>query len=447
MKIAVIGTGYVGLVAGACFARLGHEVTCIDRDADKITALMDGQCPIYEEGLAEILANPAPGSLEYSDNPGRVREAEVVILAVGTPSAADGRCDTSYIEAAARGLRPFLAPDRRTIVAIKSTVPVGTAARVRAILAGTPAAVVSNPEFLREGTAVADFMHAERAVIGSDDPWARATMRQLYAPITRVYEMDNESAELAKYAANGMLALRVSFINEIAQLCEAVGANINHVRDVMASDSRIGPRFLVPGPGWGGSCFGKDVSSLRWQAEDARLALLAVGAIGPSNLAMKRHVVDRLVAELADLRAGATNLDGCQIAVWGLAFKAGTDDVRDSPALDIIRELVGYGARVIGHDPQAGAAAMDTLRSPLFHAAGSPEAALVGADALLVLTGWPEYRAVDPHVIGQRLKTQPALVFDTRGILSRPALEHLGYRVLSVGIPTPTMAAPTAATG
>ncbi|MBX3155118.1 MAG: UDP-glucose/GDP-mannose dehydrogenase family protein [Deltaproteobacteria bacterium] len=433
MRIAVIGTGYVGLTIGAGFAELGNHVTCVDTDPERIRALAAGHLPIHEPGLEELVArNRAAGRLAFTPSAGEaVPRANVVFLAVPTPSDADGGVDLGAVEAAAREVGRWLAAD--TLVVTKSTVPVGTTARVREAIAKVtrvPFGVASNPEFLKEGAAVADFMRPDRVVIGVDDPRAEHLLRGLYAAVLRIDErihvMDIASAELTKYAANAMLAIRVAAINELARLAEELGADIEPIRRALGADPRIGRHFLFPGPGYGGSCLPKDVRALVRIARDAGLPLDLVDAARRAN---ERHraALGPIVAELV-----GGDVRDARVAVWGLAFKADTDDVRETPALPMIGWLCERGARVAGYDP----AAMDAMRGKLGDAieyAADEYAAAAGADALVVLTEWKQFRSPDFERLAATMRRR--VVFDARNLWDPDALRARGFSYRGVGRP------------
>lgn len=426
MRIAMIGTGYVGLVTGAGFAEFGNSVVCADADALKISRLRAGDVPIYEPGLEKLVRdNVAAGRLSFTtDVKAAVMSAEVVFIAVGTPPAADGSADLSSVFAVAREIGEVMRSAPGKVVVVKSTVPVGTTERVGNVLGafvqGNPP-VANNPEFLREGTAVEDFMRPDRVVIGTLSVPARDALLRLYRPFTnagKVLVMDPASSELVKYTSNALLAVRIAFMNEVATLASAVGANVNFVRDGVGRDSRIGPKYLYPGPGYGGSCLPKDVSALVAMGEHAGVMMSMADAAQKSNYRHKRRVVERMMDHFKDLR-------GKKIAVWGLAFKAETDDIRESPALTVIQGLLDVGAEVHAHDPQAAAnAAAHFGDSVTFHT--DHYDALTGADALVVCTEWREYRSPFLDVIRERA---PGLVvFDVRNLWD-PA------EMISSGIP------------
>lgn len=430
MRITVIGTGYVGLVAGACLAETGSEVICADVDAKKIDGLKKNVLPIYEPGLdALVERNQAQGRLTFTtDAPAAVQSADVIFIAVGTPPDEDGSADLRYVIAVAETIGQHMA--RETVVVTKSTVPVGTADKVRAAVAKKakfPFHVVSNPEFLKEGAAVDDFLKPDRVVLGVDSDFARTVMAELYAPFVRtgkpVIFMDIASAEMTKYAANAMLATRISFMNEIANLCEKVGANVDLVRRGIGSDSRIGSSFLFPGPGYGGSCFPKDVQALLRTSEEMRAPMLVLRAVEDANDRQKTRLFEKLRDALGDVK-------GKRIAVWGLAFKAQTDDMRESPSLTLIDALLKAGASVTAHDPAAMHEAERRLGSRIQYGKTNYDT-LDGADALVVVTDWNEYRFPDFVKIRAALK-QPVLI-DGRNLYDPAKMSQLGFTYRSIG--------------
>ncbi len=430
MRITVIGTGYVGLVAGACLAETGSEVICADVDAKKIDGLKKNVLPIYEPGLdALVERNQAQGRLTFTtDAPAAVQSADVIFIAVGTPPDEDGSADLRYVIAVAETIGQHMA--RETVVVTKSTVPVGTADKVRAAVAEKakfPFHVVSNPEFLKEGAAVDDFLKPDRVVLGVDSDFARTVMAELYAPFVRtgkpVIFMDIASAEMTKYAANAMLATRISFMNEIANLCEKVGANVDLVRRGIGSDSRIGSSFLFPGPGYGGSCFPKDVQALLRTSEEMRAPMLVLRAVEDANDRQKTRLFEKLRDALGDVK-------GKRIAVWGLAFKAQTDDMRESPSLTLIDALLKAGASVTAHDPAAMHEAERRLGSRIQYGKTNYDT-LDGADALVVVTDWNEYRFPDFAKIKAALK-QPVLI-DGRNLYDPAKMSQLGFTYRSIG--------------
>jgi UDPglucose 6-dehydrogenase len=435
MRIAVVGTGYVGLVTGACFADSGNQVTCVDRDAHKLGLLRRGEVPFYEPGLAELVkANRAAGRLDFTEDlPAAAREAEVVFIAVGTPPGQGGEADVSAVLEVARGLAPWLRPG--ALVVTKSTVPVGTTARVRQELAGltqVPFEVASNPEFLKEGAALEDFQRPDRVVIGADADSARRLLGELYAPFVRTEKpilfMDPRSAELTKYAANAFLATRISFINDIALLCERLGADVDQVRKGMGADRRIGYPFLFPGVGYGGSCFPKDVQALLATARAHQVDFELLQAVERTNERQKRALVDKAQAHF-----GGT-LEGRAFAVWGLAFKPRTDDVREAPALALIEELLARGATVRCYDPVAQDNARQVLGERVRHA-DSPYHALEGADGLFLVTEWNEFRHPDLQRMKALLRTP--LIFDGRNLLNPQTLRAQGFTYYGIGRPGP----------
>jgi UDPglucose 6-dehydrogenase len=432
VKVAVVGTGYVGLVVGACLAETGNDVVCADVDAAKIKDLKANKLPIYEPGLEPIVVrNQREGRLAFTTDVGNaVERSEVVFIAVGTPPDEDGSADLQHVLAVATTIGKHMHASK--VVVTKSTVPVGTAEKVRAQIARetkTPFHVCANPEFLKEGAAVEDFMKPDRVVVGVDSPEAARVIEELYTPFVRtgnpLIVMDIPSAEMTKYAANAMLATRISFMNQIAQLCEAVGADVTHVRRGIGSDRRIGQAFLFPGPGYGGSCFPKDVKALIRTGTERKMSLDILTAVEQANQRQKRVLFEKLQRHLG-------SLSGKVIAVWGLAFKAETDDVRESPALVLIEELLRAGAKVQAHDP----AAMETARQQLGSRvafAGHGFDALAGADALAIVTEWLEYRNPDFARIKQLLKRP--LIVDGRNLYDPQKLGRLGFTYDSIGRP------------
>ncbi len=430
MRITVIGTGYVGLVAGACFAETGSEVTCVDVDVEKIDRLKRNILPIYEPGLDSLVQrNQEQGRLTFStDVASAVRTADVVFIAVGTPPDEDGSADLRHVVAVSEMIGIHLA--RETVIVTKSTVPVGTADKVRAAVAAQakyPFHVVSNPEFLKEGAAVDDFLKPDRVVLGVDSDFAQTVMAELYAPFVRtgkpVIFMDIPSAEMTKYAANAMLATRISFMNEIANLCEKVGANVDLVRKGIGSDSRIGPSFLFPGPGYGGSCFPKDVKALLKTSEAMGAPMQVLRGVENANDRQKSRLFEKLRDALGEV-------EGTRIAVWGLAFKAQTDDMRESPALTLIDALLQAKATVTAHDPAAMDEAERRLGSRIAYAKTNYDS-LDGADALVVVTDWNEYRFPDFARIKAALKRP--VVIDGRNLYDQAKMAQLGFIYRSIG--------------
>jgi len=432
VRVAVVGTGYVGLVVGACLAETGNDVVCADVDAPKIANLKANKLPIYEPGLEPIVVrNQREGRLTFTADVGSaVERSEVVFIAVGTPPDEDGSADLQHVLAVATTIGKHMNAPK--VIVTKSTVPVGTAEKVRAQIARettTRFHICSNPEFLKEGAAVDDFMKPDRVVVGVDSPDAEKVIEELYAPFVRtgnpLIMMDLPSAEMTKYAANAMLATRISFMNQIAQLCEAVGADVTQVRRGVGSDRRIGPAFLFPGPGYGGSCFPKDVKALIRAGSEKKLSLDILTAVEEANQRQKKLLFEKLKRHLGPL-------SGKVIAVWGLAFKAETDDVRESPALVLIEELLNAGAKVQAHDP----AALDTAARHLGKRvtyAGHGFDALAGADALAIVTEWLEYRNPDFARMKQLLKRP--LIVDGRNLYDPQKLGRLGFTYDSIGRP------------
>ncbi len=438
MKITIIGTGYVGLVTGACFAEVGNEVMCLDLDQAKIKLLNDGGMPIFEPGLLEMVKrNREAGRLSFTtDVTASVKFGAVQIIAVGTPPDEDGSADLKHVVAAARSIGRNMSEPR--VIVDKSTVPVGTADKVREAIAeelrtrgaDISYSVVSNPEFLKEGAAVADFMRPDRIVIGSDDERATQMMRTLYAPFQRNHErlivMDVRSAELTKYAANAMLATRISFMNELANLAERLGADIEHVRKGIGSDPRIGYDFLYAGAGYGGSCFPKDVKALMRTAQDAGSTLHVLKAVEIANNLQKQVLGKKIVARFGE------KLNGRRFAVWGLAFKANTDDMREAASRDLIDGLLEHGATVSAYDPQAMMEARHVFgANEKINYAQSPMAALDGADALVIVTEWKEFRSPDFNAIRTVLKTP--VIFDGRNLYEPEHVRSQGLEYHSIG--------------
>jgi UDPglucose 6-dehydrogenase len=433
MNISVVGTGYVGLVAGACFAETGHDVRCVDRDTAKVAALCDGRIPIYEPGLEELVhRNYADGRLTFTtDLAAAVRESEIIFIAVGTPQDEDGSADLQHVLGVARAVGQAM--DGYRVIVNKSTVPVGTAARVRAAIAGEtrhPFSVVSNPEFLKQGAAIDDFMRPDRVVIGTSDSRAVNVMLELYAPFTRtgapIMVMDCASAELAKYAANAMLATRISFMNEVANLCEAVGADVDHVRKAIGADRRIGASFLFPGVGYGGSCFPKDVKAMLRFAADRGHALPLIAAVDRVNAAQKLRLFDKMAACFG----GVSGLAGKRVAIWGLAFKPRTDDMREAPAIALIEALLEAGADVHAYDPEAHAVAQRLFGGRIRLALSSYDA-LTDADCLAIVTDWNEFRRPDLERLRRTMRTP--IVFDGRNLFHAREMSRVGITYFSIG--------------
>jgi UDPglucose 6-dehydrogenase len=440
MQISVIGTGYVGLVTGACFAEMGNDVYCADADENKIKSLNGGRIPIYEPGLAAmVLAGLACGRLKFTTSlPEAIKGSEVCFIAVGTPPGEDGSADLRYVLAVAKEIGQNI--DKYLCVVNKSTVPVGTAGKVRAAiqaeLAGRGVAVefdvVSNPEFLKEGAAISDCMRPDRVVIGTDSERAAALLKAVYEPYVRntgnFLIMDIASAEMTKYAANAMLATKISFMNEIAGICERVGADVNKVRLGIGSDSRIGYSFIYPGCGYGGSCFPKDVEALIKTAELSGFSAPLLKSVTSVNDRQKHVIGNKVKAKFGG------DLGGGKFAVWGLAFKPDTDDMRESPAITIIRDLLEAGAAVAAYDPKAAAEAKNRYLNdwPDIDYCESKYDALNGADALILVTEWKEFRSPDFYEIKKRLKTP--LIFDGRNQYDAKMLDKIGIEYHQIGV-------------
>ncbi|HSJ76695.1 MAG TPA: UDP-glucose/GDP-mannose dehydrogenase family protein [Gemmatimonadales bacterium] len=432
MHVAVIGSGYVGLVAGVCLAETGNDVTCVDVDAGKIARLQRNEIPIYEPGLEPMVKrNQDEGRLTFTtDLASAVRSSRVIFIAVGTPPGEDGSADLKHVLAVAHAVGRTMNDPK--IVVTKSTVPVGTAEKVRAAIRAEtdiPFSVCSNPEFLKEGAAIEDFMKPDRVVIGVDNDEAKEVMGELYAPFTRqggnrILFMDIASAEVTKYAANAMLATRISFMNQMALFCELVGADVNHVRLGIGSAQRIGRAFLSPGPGYGGSCFPKDVKALIRTSDDLGLSLDVLKAVEHVNECQKQIVLQKTLRYLGQ------DLTGKSIGIWGLAFKAETDDMRESPAIPVIEGLLGAGARVQTHDPKATDSARLIFGDRLMYAA-DPYSAAHGVDALLVMTEWLVYRNPDFDRV-RKLVRRPLLI-DGRNLYDPDRMASLGFDYHGIG--------------
>jgi UDPglucose 6-dehydrogenase len=430
MKIAVIGTGYVGLVAGACFAENGNDVICVDKDEAKVRQLRRGRMPIYEPGLEEIVhRNAAEKRLLFTTLLSKaVRQSSIIFIAVGTPQGEDGSADLQHVLGAAREIGRAM--NGYKVIVDKSTVPVGTAGKVREVLRREtthPFSVVSNPEFLKQGAAVDDFLKPDRVVIGTEDERAAEIMRELYAPFTRtgapVMVMDCASAELCKYAANALLATKISFMNEIANVCERVGADVDAVRKAVGSDRRIGPSFLFPGVGYGGSCFPKDVKAMFRFGAEKGYDFEILKAVEGVNARQKKVLLQKMAAHF-----GA--LDGRTIAVWGLSFKPRTDDMREAPAITIIEGLLAQGAKVQAFDPQASRVATGIFGSRV-QLAGKSYDALKGADALAIVTEWNEFR--EPDFPRMRKLLREPVIFDGRNLYSPEQMKAQGFTYYSIG--------------
>ena len=440
MKITIVGSGYVGLVSGACFADLGNDVVCLDLDEKKIAQLRGGSIPIYEPGLQQLVShNVAAGRLRFTtDIAEGVAHGAVQFIAVGTPSDQDGSADMRYVIAAARNIGRQMNEYR--LIVNKSTVPVGTSERVRASIAeelkkralDLPFSVVSNPEFLKEGAAVDDFMRPDRIVVGSSDDRATQIMRQLYAPILRNHDrilvMDPRSAELTKYAANAMLATRISFMNELANLAEKLGANIESVRQGIGSDQRIGYHFLYAGVGYGGSCFPKDIQALQHTAGEYGVQLTIVDSVEKANRTQKQRLLEKVRGRFGE------HLDGRHFAVWGLSFKPNTDDMREAPSRVVINGLLARGASITAYDPVAMEQGKKVFaKEPDVRFAASTVGALDGADALIIVTEWKEFRSPDFDDMKKRLKSP--VVFDGRNLYDPAMMREAGIEYFSVGRP------------
>jgi UDPglucose 6-dehydrogenase len=433
MKIAVIGTGYVGLVTGTCFAETGNKVTCVDIDVNKVNKLANGQITIYEPGLEKIfLRNLKEGRLKFTTNLAEgVEDAQIIFLALPTPPGADGSADLKYVLGVAADLGKILKEYK--VIVDKSTVPVGTAEKVHNAVAANYTGefdVVSNPEFLREGVAVDDFMKPDRVVIGTNSERARKLMGELYAPFVRqgnpIIFMDEKSAELTKYAANSFLATKISFMNEIAQLCEKLGADVDMVRRGIGSDERIGKRFLFPGIGYGGSCFPKDVQALIKSADEVSYDFKILKAVEVVNEKQKLHLMPKIEAYFKN------DLKGKHFALWGLAFKPNTDDIREAPALYLIDALTKAGATVTAFDPEAMPNVEAQIGNKVVYAKDQ-YSALEGADALIIATEWSEFRTPEFEQLDAKLKHK--VIFDGRNVFDTDKIRSLGYHYESIGRP------------
>ena len=432
MKIAVVGTGYVGLVLGACLAENGNTVICVDKDESKVDMLKAGKMPIYEPGLEEMVRrNDHEERLSFStDLAAAVQASQIVFIAVGTPQSEDGSADLQHVLGVARDVGRAL--NKYTVVVDKSTVPVGTAKKVREAVGGETSqefSVVSNPEFLKQGAAIEDFMKPDRVVIGIEpkDERAGMLMKELYGPFTRtgapILMMSTDSAELSKYAANSILATRISFMNEIANVCELMGADVDEVRKAIGSDRRIGTSFLFPGVGYGGSCFPKDVKALLKSSEDKGYDFRILRAVESVNDSQKERLVEKMEQHF-------TSLSGKTIALWGLAFKPRTDDMREAPAIPIVEGLLARGAKVRAYDPAAGPVAKRIFDGRIALCEKSYDA-LAGADALAIVTEWNEFREPDFEKMRSLLKAP--VVFDGRNIYSPEHMRALGFTYFSIG--------------
>ncbi|NVK51736.1 MAG: UDP-glucose/GDP-mannose dehydrogenase family protein [Flavobacteriaceae bacterium] len=439
MNIAVIGTGYVGLVSGTCFSEMGNKVTCVDIDQEKINKLHEGIIPIYEPGLEKmVLKNVEKKNLFFTTKlEEAIQEAEIVFIAVGTPMGEDGSADLQYVLAVAKEIGQKM--NRRLIVVDKSTVPVGTADKVKATIQEElnkrketiEFDVVSNPEFLKEGDAINDFMKPDRVVIGAESDYAFEKMRQLYTPFTMLHErfiaMDVRSAEMTKYAANAMLATKISFMNEMANICERVGADVNNVRAGIGSDSRIGYSFIYPGAGYGGSCFPKDVKALKKIAEENGYEAQLIKSVEDVNDRQKFVIAQKIIKRFGE------DLSGKTFGLWGLAFKPGTDDMREAPAIYVIKELVNRGAKVQAYDPKAMEEAQHFYLKGVENVAykNAKYEVLNDADALILLTEWKEFRSPDFSEVEKQLKTP--VIFDGRNQYTTYGLEEKGFEYYQIG--------------
>ncbi|HUF47220.1 MAG TPA: UDP-glucose/GDP-mannose dehydrogenase family protein [Vicinamibacterales bacterium] len=433
MRIAVIGTGYVGLVVGACFAETGNDVICVDKDAEKVRALRRGRIPIYEPGLEELVRrNRLEKRLVFTTRlPEAVKRSEIIFIAVGTPTGEDGSADLKHVLGAAREVARSM--NGYKVIVDKSTVPAGTSDLVRDVVRREtthPFSVVANPEFLKQGAAVEDFLKPDRVVIGATDERAAELMTELYRPFTRtgapIMVMDCASAELAKYAANAMLATRISFMNEVANVCDRFGADVDQVRRAVASDRRIGPAFLFPGVGYGGSCFPKDVKAIVKFSADKKYRFRILEAVEAVNETQKARLLEKL-----DRHFGKS-LKGKRIAVWGLSFKPRTDDMREAPSVLTIEGLLKRGAKVTAFDPEARDVARRIFGRRIQYASGAYDA-LKGADALVIITEWNEFREPD-FVKMKKLMRQPVII-DGRNIYEPSQLRDLGFTYSSIGRP------------
>jgi len=430
MRIAVVGTGYVGLVAGACFAESGNDVVCVDNNQTKVRLLRRGKIPIYEPGLEELVhRNRAEKRLTFTTTLAKaVRDSSVIFIAVGTPQGEDGSADLKYVLEVARQIARAM--NGYKVIVDKSTVPVGTSERVREVVRREtthPFSVVSNPEFLKQGAAIDDFLKPDRVVIGAEDPRAQELMLELYEPFTRtgapIMMMDCASAELTKYAANAMLATRISFMNEVANVCELVGADVDHVRRAIGADKRIGSSFLFPGVGYGGSCFPKDVQAMKRFAADKDYAFRILDAVEEVNTFQKTKLA-------AQMKKHFGSLKGKTIGLWGLAFKPRTDDMREAPAIPLVEALLSAGASVQAFDPEAMRIAKGIFGSKITYAANAYDA-VKGADALAIVTEWNEFRRPDFARIRSLMRSP--VVFDGRNLFAPPQMKQNGFTYYSIG--------------
>lgn len=440
MKISVIGTGYVGLVTGTCFSEMGNEVWCVDVDEKKIEKLKNGVIPIYEPGLEPMVTqNYKKGSLKFTtDIKTALDNSDICFIAVGTPMGEDGSADLQYVLAVARAIGEHMTHEM--VVVDKSTVPVGTADKVKETISGELTKrgakinfhVVSNPEFLKEGAAIEDFMKPDRVVIGADSERALSVMRELYAPFTRNHDrfiaMDIRSAEMTKYAANAMLATKISFMNEMSNICERVGADINKVRIGIGSDSRIGYSFIYPGCGYGGSCFPKDVQALAKTAKDYGYTPRILDAVEAVNYDQKKVLPAKVIKRFGE------NLNGLVFAVWGLSFKPETDDMREASSITLIKELASRGAKIVAYDPKAIHEAQTFYLNgvPNVEYADSKYDAANGADAMILVTEWKEFRSPDFYELSSKMKQK--IIFDGRNQYSAEKLKELGFEYYQIGV-------------
>ena len=430
MKIAVVGTGYVGLVVGACFAENGNEVICVDNDAAKIRALKRGRIPIYEPGLEELVSrNQSEKRLAFSTALARaVRLSQIVFIAVGTPAGEDGFADLKYVINVAKELARAM--NGYKVIVTKSTVPAGTAARLRDVVRREtthPFSIVSNPEFLKQGAAIDDFLRPDRVVIGAEDPRAAELMCGLYAPFTRtgapVMVMDCASAELSKYASNAMLATRISFMNEIANVCEEFDADVDQVRRAMAADRRIGPAFLFPGVGYGGSCFPKDVQALVKFSHDKGYRFRILEAVEAVNVGQKTRLIKKMLTHFGSLK-------GKTIGLWGLAFKPRTDDMREAPSVALVKGVLAQGGAIVAYDPKAERTARKIMDKRVRYAPSAYDA-LKGADGLAIVTEWNEFR--EPDFVRIRSLMRSPVIFDGRNLFTREQMRAEGFTYYSIG--------------
>jgi len=440
MKISVIGTGYVGLVSGACFAQMGNSVTCVDIDENKIESLKQGKIPIFEPGLEKmVIENHEKGTLQFTtDTALAISNAAITFIAVGTPMGEDGSADLQYVLAVAKSIGESM--QDYMVIVDKSTVPVGTADKVRETIQAQldkrgidlTFDIVSNPEFLKEGAAIHDFMHPDRVVIGADNSKSMDIMRTLYAPFMKTNDrfigMDIKSAEMTKYAANAMLATKISFMNEMSNICERVGADINKVRNGIGSDNRIGYSFIYPGCGYGGSCFPKDVQALAKTAKDFGYTPQILDAVEAVNYAQKKVISNKVIAYFGE------DLKGKTFAVWGLAFKPETDDMREASSITIINELTSRGAKIVAYDPKARHEAESFYLKDNANVsyANSKYDALINTDALILVTEWQEFRSPDFDEIKKRLKNP--IFFDGRNQFDKEHMHTLGFEYFQIGV-------------